>query len=90
MLYAAWLVGEGIVIYRTVSAHHRPPYPGELLASSGLFVLLGLLEMAQPKLAALLGWGFDIAAFLNVAPTMLTGTGVGSNNVGRGVAAPAK
>lgn len=73
MLIAAWIVGEGIVIYRVVARQHRPPMPGELLASSGLFVMLGLLSMAQPKLANLLAWGFDAAAFLNLAPTVLAG-----------------
>lgn len=70
-IFVAWMVGEGIIIYRTVSKEHRPPMPGELLASSGLFVLLGLLSEAQPGLAALLAWGFDAAAFLNLAPDVL-------------------
>lgn len=65
----AWLVGEGIIIYRSVKEQKAPPGPGQLLLSSGVFVLLGLLaesEAARP-LAVTLAWGFDIAAFMNVA-----------------------
>lgn len=70
---AAWLVGEGIVIYRSVKTNKTPPGPGQLLFSSGVFILLGLLAEA-PKartLAITLAWGFDIAAFMNVAGTKI-------------------
>jgi hypothetical protein len=53
-IFTAWLVGEGIIIYRTVTKQKRPPMPGELLASSGLFLLLALLGEPQPRLASLL------------------------------------
>lgn len=76
-LILAWLVGEGIVVYRAVNKQHRPPLPAEILGTSGLFVLLGLLAEAQPTLAATLGWGLDAAAFLNLAPK-LTGGGAAS------------
>lgn len=69
-LMTAWLVGEGLVTYRVVKAHQRPPTPGELLYSSGLFVLLGLLGEAYPGLATLMAWGFDLAAFMNLAPQL--------------------
>jgi len=62
------LVGEGIVIYRAVKDQKSPPGPGQLLFSSGVFVLLALLaesEKARP-LAVTLAWGFDIAAFMNL------------------------
>ena len=67
-LTSAWLVGEGIVIYRYVKMHAAPPVPGALLASSGLFVLLALLAEAQPArfLANALAWGFDAAAFFQL------------------------
>ena len=64
----AWLVGEGIVIFRTVKKYHIPPSPGQLVATSGLFVLLALVaqsEKARP-IAVTAAWGFDIAAFLNL------------------------
>jgi len=64
----AWLVGEGIIIYRSVKAQKAPPGPGQLLLSSGVFVMLGLLaesSKARP-LAIAMAWGFDAAAFLNL------------------------
>lgn len=72
----AWAVGEGIIIYRSVRKKHAPPMPGQLLASSGLFVLLGLLAQAQSArlLAASIAWGFDLAAYLNLAPSLTGGT----------------
>ena len=65
-IIVAWLLGEGIITYRAVGKKHRPPLPGELLASSGLFALLGLLHMAQPSLATTLAFGFDAAAWVNL------------------------
>lgn len=79
-LIAAWLVGEGIIIYRSVKGQAHlgpggriinnpyPPGPGQLLLSSGLFVMLALLaesSKARP-LAITLAWGFDIAALMNL------------------------
>lgn len=65
---AAWLVGEGIIIYRSVKTQKAPPGPGQLLLSSGVFALLGLLAEAESarKLAITLAWGFDIGAFMNI------------------------
>jgi hypothetical protein len=71
----AWLAGESLIIYRSYKNDHRPPLPGQLLASSGVFAVLGLVG-SSPNLTFLAGalaWGFDIAAFMNVAPEMLTG-----------------
>lgn len=62
----AWLVGEGIIVYRDVEQNRRPPLPAEILGVSGLFVLLGLFSEFQPGLATLLAWGLDIAAFLSL------------------------
>jgi hypothetical protein len=65
----AWLVGVGIISYRSAKANHAPPLPGELIISSGVFVLLGLLAESERArfLAQALAWGFDIAAFMNLA-----------------------
>jgi hypothetical protein len=67
----AWLVGEGIIIYRSVKVQKCPPGPGQLLLTSGVFVLLGLLAEAPSArpLAVTLAWGFDIAAFMNLVPS---------------------
>lgn len=72
----AWLVGEGILTYRSFKDDHRPPLPGQLLAASGIFVMLALLAEAQQArfLAGALAWGFDIAALMNVLPQAVAGT----------------
>lgn len=67
---AAWMVAEGIIIYRAVKQSKRAPLPGELLWSSGLFILLSLLSEASEQLALALAWGFVAAAVLNLAPTI--------------------
>jgi hypothetical protein len=76
-LVLAWLVGEGIIVYRSVKRDHSPPIPGALLASSGLFVLLALLAQADTArpVATALAWGFDIAAFMNLYPAVTGATG---------------
>lgn len=91
---AAWLVGEGIIVYRSVRGQRHlgpggriinnpyPPGPGQLLLSSGVFVLLALLAESQQarKLAITLAVGFDIAALMNLwgtggpKPGSVTGT----------------
>lgn len=71
----AWLVGEGIIVYRSFKQDHRAPVPGQLLGASAIFIMLGLLAEAPRAtfLAGALAWGFDVAAFLNIAPGLLTG-----------------
>ncbi len=64
----AWMVAEGIIIYRSAKIQKAPPGPGQLLFSSGLFVMLALLAEA-PKarpLATTLAWGFVIAAYMHL------------------------
>lgn len=65
---AAWLTGEGIIIYRSVKQQKAPPGPGQLLLSSGVFVMLALLAEAKSakSLATTLAWGFVAAAWLNI------------------------
>lgn len=65
---AAWLLAEGIIIYRSVKKNSAPPSPGALLFSSGLFVALDLLGSSSKvrPLAVTLAWGFDIAALMNL------------------------
>jgi hypothetical protein len=68
----AWILGEAIVIYRGAFKEKRPPWPSELLLSSLVFVGLGFISeieaLATP--AVLLAFGWDIAAFMNVAPSL--------------------
>jgi hypothetical protein len=62
----AWLIGEGIIVWRSVTRNHRPPMPGELLSSAGFFALLALLAEYQPArtFATIMAFGIDIAAYL--------------------------
>jgi hypothetical protein len=72
-ILAAWLIGEGIVIYNSHKANKYLPVPGQLLAVSGLFAMLGLLAIPQPGLATLLAVGLDVAAFMKLAPAITAG-----------------
>jgi hypothetical protein len=86
----AWLVGEGIMVYRTYKKYHAPPGPGQLIWSSGLFVLLALVaesEKARP-VATAAAWGFDIAAFLNLYPPVTGPVGSAQGAAQGGLAGP--
>ena len=71
----AWLAGMGIITYRSIKQDGGPPAPGQLLGASGLFVLLALLAEAPnaAPVAAMLAWGFDLAALLDALPEGLAG-----------------
>jgi hypothetical protein len=70
----AWLIGETIIVWRSVSRNHRPPMPGELLGSSVFFALLAMLAEYPPArtTATLMAFGVDLAAWLE-APLVTTG-----------------
>ncbi len=74
-LVIAWLIGEGLVFYRSYKNEGHLPMPGQVLAVSGVYAGLALLAQADQArfLAAALAWGFDIALFLNLAPEILSG-----------------
>lgn len=78
-LTAAWLAGIGLIAYRSISRNHQPPIPGQLLAASGFFALLALAAEYPPAAgpAALIGWGVDLAALLNLLPGNLAGPPAG-------------
>jgi hypothetical protein len=74
----AWIIGEGIVIWRAIKQYSAPPLPSDLLATSGLFVILAIIAEFQPQLAMMIAWAFDLAAFLYLAtakPTAQCGSG---------------
>ncbi len=96
----AWLVGEGIVIYRAMKQPAKgqstvagatvlvPPSPGQLLFSSAVFVMLAILAEA-PKarpLAVSLAWGFDVAAWFRLFDKLP----VGATTNGKGAWPPQK
>jgi hypothetical protein len=70
--FLAWAVGEGIVIYRSSfqkGGQGGPPWPGQLMMSSALFIALGIIAESGPgarRLALTLAWGFNVAAFLTL------------------------
>lgn len=71
----AWLIGEGIIVYRSIARNHHPPMPGTLIAPSGVFMLLALLaesDAARP-LAVTLAYAFDLGALMNVFPPVTGG-----------------
>jgi len=73
---AAWLAGEGIVIYRIVRKSHHIPVPGALLGISLLFAGLALVSDLFPaatQIVTLTAWGLDIAALFDVLPAGLGG-----------------
>jgi len=74
-LVLAWLTGEAIIFWRSWKQNQAFPVPGQLVAASGVFVMLGALAQAERArfLATALAWGFDTAALLNVLPAVATG-----------------
>jgi len=71
----AWLIGEGIIFWRSWKADRRFPVPGQLVAASFVFIALGLAaESSRARgVATALAWGFTSAALLNVLPDIATG-----------------
>lgn len=82
-LVMAWLVGEGIIVYRSAKVYKTPPGPGKLIISSGVFVLLALVaESEQARLpATIFAWGIDIAAFMNLPKNVAGLAGAALGNV---------
>src|SRR5215469_7103498 len=87
----AWLIGEGIIVYRSVTRNHRPPVPGELLGSAGFFALLALLAEYQPArtFATVLAFGIDVAALLE-APLITPASQRAAGQAGAAAAAGAR
>lgn len=65
-IFLAWLAGQAIVARRVWKQTGGPPMPGNLLATTGLFVALAVLADSEKTrtLAQVTAWGFDIAAFM--------------------------
>jgi hypothetical protein len=83
---AAWLLGEGVIIWRMVTKEHRPPSPGALLGSSAFFAGCALLAEYPPArpAATLLAFGIVLAAVLK-AP-LITPAAVKTTPAGGGPA----
>jgi hypothetical protein len=73
-LVAAFVAGEALYVWRVVHVYHRPPVPGDLLGITAFFAVLGFaseLGKEAATLAAAIGWGLDVAAFLRLFPAGL-------------------
>jgi hypothetical protein len=73
----AWIVGEGIIVWRWVKAG-APPTPGALLLPSAVYLALAVMAEYDPARATAiaLAWGWDLAILLQVAgkaPKQVTG-----------------
>jgi hypothetical protein len=68
-LVLAWLLGEGIIVWRAAKQHELP-VPGNMLAASALFAMLALLAEYEParKAAVAFAFGVDIAVLMLVLP----------------------
>lgn len=76
----AWLTGETIIIWRSVAGQKSPPWPGEMLLSSGAYALLAIVAEFGPgarNLAVTIAWGLNIASLVN-----LPGMPPGKNQAG--------
>jgi hypothetical protein len=69
-LILAWMIGEGLIVWRAVKTEHQPPVPGSMLAASALFALLAIAAEYQPArgAATAFAYGIDIAVLLKVLP----------------------
>jgi hypothetical protein len=63
----AWIVGEGLIVWRWAK-HGAPPTPGALLLPSMFYLGLAVLAEYEPARTAATGlaWGLDIAVLLQV------------------------
>lgn len=75
-LIIAWAVGEGIIVWRGIR-QRKPPVPGDMLATSALFVALAALAEYQPARAAAvaMAFGLDIAVLMQILPGTSVGQG---------------
>lgn len=77
MFFFAWMLGEGIIVYRWVKKG-APPTPGALLLPSGMFLALAVLAEYQPArtVATAFAFAVDLAVLLQVVgkqPDVSTG-----------------
>lgn len=79
----AWVAGQAIIVYRNIRDQHSPPWPGQMLAATGLYFILAMIsEMGQGprQLSIMTAWGLNIAALLNLGNiTYLPGKQAGND-----------
>lgn len=76
----AWVAGLGLITWRGVKKEHKPVSPGQYAAASGLYAVLAVVAEYSPAapVAVLLAWGFDLAVFLQVLPSEVSGPKTGT------------
>lgn len=87
LFVAEWAFALGVITYREVKKG-RPPMPGMLLSVSLLFIGLAVLADTGPdqaKLAATVGAGLDVAAFLHLFDNPPAGKPAAAPGVGASV-----
>jgi len=75
-LAGAWLLAEGLTVWREVRAAHHMPVPGALLGLTGFYAALGLIADLSPQarpVVVLGGWALVLANLLNALPQGLGG-----------------
>jgi hypothetical protein len=68
-LGGAWAVGMAITSWRQVRQSGHMPVPASLIATTGLFIALGIISEAAPVTArtvTLVAWGLDLAGLLRL------------------------
>lgn len=82
-LFLAWLTEVGLITYRDLTGkapNHTIeglPLPADYLATFIIFGALGFVPKDNPgasRTAALIGWAFVLATYLNVAPSIVNPT----------------
>jgi hypothetical protein len=82
-LFLAWIVEVGIITWRDVSGKvpnhtiNGLPLPADYLASFLIFGALGFApkdNVGASRAAALTGWAFVVATYLNIAPSIVNPT----------------
>ena len=73
-LILAWLIGEGIIVYRNVAVKHQPPPPGQMLAATLLFALLAAAAEYQPARGAATAFAYGVDLAVLMKPGILPGT----------------
>jgi len=75
-LAAAWLLAEGLTVWREVRASGHMPVPGALLGLTGFYAALALIGDVSPAarpVVTLGGWALALANLLNALPAGLGG-----------------
>jgi hypothetical protein len=73
-LILAWLIGEGIIVYRNVAVKHQPPPPGQMLSATLLFALLAAVAEYPPARPAATAFAFGVDLAVAMKPGILPGT----------------